>query len=33
MNGLSDQQETTSTATWTSIRNWANSNHIARLSF
>jgi hypothetical protein len=33
MNGLSDQQETTSTANWTSIRNWANSNHIARLSF
>ncbi|NUT33879.1 MAG: chitinase [Hamadaea sp.] len=33
MNGLSDQQELTSVATWTSIRNWANTNHIARLSF
>jgi hypothetical protein len=33
MNGLSDQQELTSTDTWTSIRNWANSNHIARLAF
>ena len=33
MNGLSDQQELTSEATWTSIRNWANTNHIARLAF
>jgi len=33
MNGLSDQQENTTPATWTSIRNWANSNHIARLAF
>jgi hypothetical protein len=33
MNGLSDQQELTSTDNWTSIRNWANSNHIARLAF
>jgi hypothetical protein len=33
MNGLSDQQELTSTATWTQIRDWANSRHIARLAF
>ncbi|MEU5892996.1 carbohydrate binding domain-containing protein [Streptomyces sp. NPDC047461] len=33
MNGLSDQQELTSAATWTSIRDWANSHHIARLAF
>ena len=33
MNGLSDQQETTTAADWTSIRNWANTNHIARLAF
>ncbi|MFJ3669828.1 carbohydrate binding domain-containing protein [Streptomyces sp. NPDC090106] len=33
MNGLSDQQELTSVATWTSIRDWANSHHIARLAF
>ncbi|WP_327720635.1 carbohydrate binding domain-containing protein [Streptomyces sp. NBC_00490] len=33
MNGLSDQQELTSTATWTSIRDWANSHHLARLAF
>ncbi|MFG3343991.1 carbohydrate binding domain-containing protein [Streptomyces sp. NPDC048018] len=33
MNGLSDQQETTTPATWTQIRDWANSNHIARLAF
>jgi len=33
MNGLSDQQETTTTAIWTNIRNWANTNHIARLAF
>ncbi|MEV6962114.1 carbohydrate binding domain-containing protein [Streptomyces sp. NPDC051207] len=33
MNGLSDQQELTSTAAWTQIRDWANSRHIARLAF
>lgn len=33
MNGLSDQQELTSPATWTSIRDWANSHHLARLAF
>ncbi|MEV7176142.1 carbohydrate binding domain-containing protein [Kitasatospora sp. NPDC093679] len=33
MNGLSDNQETTTPATWTSIRDWANTNHIARLAF
>ncbi|MFJ7077167.1 carbohydrate binding domain-containing protein [Streptomyces sp. NPDC098781] len=33
MNGLSDQQELTSPATWTQIRDWANSHHIARLAF
>ncbi len=33
MNGLSDQQETTSLATWTQIRDWANTNAIGRLSF
>ena len=33
MNGLSDQQELTSTATWTQIRDWANANAIARLAF
>ncbi|MEV8093809.1 carbohydrate binding domain-containing protein [Kitasatospora sp. NPDC085879] len=33
MNGLSDQQETTTPANWTSIRDWANANHIARLAF
>lgn len=33
MNGLSDQQELTSPATWTSIRDWANSRHLARLAF
>jgi hypothetical protein len=33
MNGLSDQQELTSPETWTKIRDWANSHHIARLSF
>ncbi|MFD3943832.1 carbohydrate binding domain-containing protein [Streptomyces sp. NPDC058579] len=33
MNGLSDQQELTSPQTWTSIRDWANTNHIARLAF
>jgi hypothetical protein len=33
MNGLSDQQEQTSPTTWTQIRDWANSHHIARLAF
>ncbi|MEU6351501.1 carbohydrate binding domain-containing protein [Streptomyces sp. NPDC047072] len=33
MNGLSDQQENTTPAIWTSIRDWANSHHIARLAF
>ncbi|KUN22892.1 chitinase [Streptomyces antibioticus] len=33
MNGLSDQQELTSPAIWTQIRDWANSHHIARLAF
>ncbi|AVH60982.1 chitinase [Streptomyces dengpaensis] len=33
MNGLSDQQELTSPSTWTQIRDWANSHHIARLAF
>ncbi|MEV2216772.1 carbohydrate binding domain-containing protein [Streptomyces sp. NPDC050997] len=33
MNGLSDQQELTSTAIWTQIRDWANGHHIARLAF
>ncbi|MFJ3247061.1 carbohydrate binding domain-containing protein [Streptomyces sp. NPDC086782] len=33
MNGLSDQQENTTTAIWTQIRDWANSHHIARLAF
>jgi hypothetical protein len=33
MNGLSDQQELTTTQIWTQIRDWANSKHIARLSF
>jgi hypothetical protein len=33
MNGLSDQQEMTSLATWTQIRDWARSNGLARLAF
>ncbi|GHI03091.1 chitinase [Streptomyces cellostaticus] len=33
MNGLSDQQETTTPAIWTQIRDWADSHHIARLAF
>jgi hypothetical protein len=33
MNGLSDQQELTSTATWTQIRDWANSKGLTRLAF
>jgi hypothetical protein len=33
MNGLSDQQELTSAAAWTAIRDWAKTNGIARLAF
>jgi hypothetical protein len=33
MNGLSDQQEMTSTATWTQIRDWAKSHGLNRLAF
>ncbi|MET7621114.1 carbohydrate binding domain-containing protein [Streptomyces sp. NPDC005408] len=33
MNGLSDQQELTSPAIWTQIKDWANSHHIARLAY
>ncbi|MFF9473473.1 fibronectin type III domain-containing protein [Streptomyces roseolus] len=33
MNGLSDQQEVTTPQTWTNIRDWANTHHIARLAF
>ncbi|MFE9448402.1 carbohydrate binding domain-containing protein [Streptomyces sp. NPDC006739] len=33
MNGLSDQQENTTPAIWTQIRDWADSHHIGRLAF
>jgi hypothetical protein len=33
MNGLSDQQELTDTATWTQIRDWAKARGLARLAF
>jgi chitinase len=33
MNGLSDQQETTSTDTWTRIRDYAKNNGFARFTF
>jgi hypothetical protein len=33
MNGLSDQQELTSPATWTQIRDWAKARGLARLAF
>ncbi|MFC9281982.1 carbohydrate binding domain-containing protein [Streptomyces collinus] len=33
MNGQSDQQETTTPAIWTQIRDWSNAHHIARLAF
>ncbi|MEV0648604.1 cellulose binding domain-containing protein [Phytomonospora sp. NPDC050363] len=33
MNGLSDQQELTSLATWTQIRDWAKARGLARLAF
>jgi hypothetical protein len=33
MNGLSDQQELTSEATWQQIRDYAQARHLARLAF
>ncbi|MFC0503190.1 cellulose binding domain-containing protein [Micromonospora costi] len=33
MNGLSDQQELTSPATWTQIRDWAEARSLARFTF
>ncbi|MDX2971709.1 chitinase [Kribbella solani] len=33
MNGVSDQQEMTTTATWQNITNWAKSNGLGRLAF
>jgi hypothetical protein len=33
MNGLSDQQELTSTLTWIQIRDWAAARHLARFTF
>jgi hypothetical protein len=33
MNGLSDQQELTSVATWTQIKDWAKSKGLNRLAF
>jgi hypothetical protein len=33
MNGRSDTGEITTPETWTQIRDWANSHHIARLAF
>ncbi|MBE1591058.1 carbohydrate-binding protein [Nonomuraea angiospora] len=33
MNGLSDQQETTSPSTWTQIRDWAKSHGLTRLAY
>jgi hypothetical protein len=33
MNGLSDQQELTSLAIWTQVRDWAKSHGLARLAF
>ncbi|MFC0627654.1 glycoside hydrolase family 18 protein [Kribbella deserti] len=33
MNGLSDQQEMTTTATWQNITNWAKGKGLARLAF
>ncbi|MEV1285619.1 cellulose binding domain-containing protein [Micromonospora sp. NPDC049679] len=33
MNGLSDQQELTSPATWTQIRDWAKARSLARFTF
>ncbi|GLW08160.1 chitinase [Microtetraspora sp. NBRC 13810] len=33
MNGLSDQRETTTTAAWTQIRDWARARGLTRLAF
>jgi hypothetical protein len=33
MNGLSDQQELTSTATWQNITTWAKGKGLGRLAF
>ncbi|SDY90491.1 Glycosyl hydrolases family 18 [Amycolatopsis xylanica] len=33
MNGLSDQQELTTLAQWTNIKNWAKNNGLGRLAF
>jgi chitinase len=33
MNGLSDQNETTSTSNWSAIRDYANQKHLKRLAF
>ena len=33
MNGLSDQQELTSVAAWTAIRDWSKANGLGRLAF
>jgi hypothetical protein len=33
MNGLSDQQELTSPATWQQIRDWARARNLARFTF
>jgi hypothetical protein len=33
MNGLSDQQELTSVAAWTQIRDWSKNNGLSRLAF
>jgi hypothetical protein len=33
MNGLSDQQELTSEAIWTQVRDWAAARHLARFTF
>ncbi len=33
MNGLSDQQELTTPAIWTQIRDWGKSKGLARLAF
>jgi len=33
MNGLSDQKEVTTPATWTQLRDWAKSNGLGRFSF
>ena len=33
MNGLSDQQEVTTPAVWTAIRDWSKSNGLGRLAF